>query len=249
MRRLLAILILAALPSLGAATFVQAALYSNATNTNSVSTSITTPTVGNTLYAFVWGSGGSAFTISGVTDNQSTPNSYTISIQGPSNAYNVAIACAPIVTSSGIFTVTATTSANSYLSLSVHEYSGMTCTQDGTDSRQAVGTTTAYGYATTGFTTTNANDLILAGMTTAYGGNVGAFVAGAAGHAYTIPVNGEQDNGASYGAGASEYYIASSTATFTPQFTHTYEHNDFCVSAAYKAVSSGGARRRVIVIQ
>lgn len=218
----------------------------------------TTPTVGNMLTLVVVGNQGSDFTVSGCTDNQSTANTYTIRAHkegsGGISGYTVAILTAPVVTSTGTFTVTCTASASSYLTLIPFEWSGVSSTPDldGTANIEKAADAPDYitCYASTGIATTNAKDVILSGLSQVRGNPIGITV-GATGDTYVMPTNSVQQNSSCCGGGAAEYLITSATGTYTPTFGlgDTYQPA-VCSSIVMKGeAAASGVRRRVVISQ
>jgi hypothetical protein len=196
--------------------------------------SAVTPTVGHAILVFTIGAqgAGSAYTFSGVpTDNQSG-NTFTVIKKIDSLRDIVQIACVVLVNVGNPYIVTTNIAGgNNYLTQILWEVPGLGCTADGTDSLANSAVTTLNCYASSGFTTANASDMIVAGVAVE-NASASGLAGGTLGVTYTIPVGGVEQNGALYGSGGSEYYIASATSTFTAQFTQTNTRVGSCVSAA-----------------
>ena len=243
MRRLLTIAVLWSLPAWGAATHVQTVRAHSYGATHTISVNIPSPTIGNSLKVAAFAAGGfdeAGGTFNTPTDNQT--NTYVIGKQGPAvwdgnEMLQAMIACAPVVSSGGTFTVTvtATTSlGNLSMVLIASEMSGSSCTLNGTDSKQQASSTAPACYATTGIATTNSADTIFAAVAYWGAGTPAGITAGTTGATYTIATNGAEQDGDNYGGAALEYYVASSTGTFTPSFSNTHVSAATCVSAAYE---------------
>ena len=234
----------------GQAAFVQAVTSSSGAISNSVSVSFPTlPGVGHAVYIHIFGNQNSstAFTVASPTDNQ-TGNTYAVTATSQSTVDSAralsAIACGIVVGSSGTFTVTGHLSAGlTYLEITLVEMTNGTCTADGTvtiNSGGSVGST-PWPTGTTGISTTNANDIILAGVSAAIA-NPMLFTAGSG---YVMPAGAKQDNESCCGSGTLEYKIVSSTGTYSAVITSISGSSNYAgVSAAFK--QSGAAAPTMI---
>ena len=157
-------------PSLGIPKFIQGLSAATATTPASFSASFgALPAVGDIVVVFVLNNGdGSGNPITAVvTDNQGSGNGngYTRLQTNPNNgsvAYEQ-MWCAPVVVSSGTFTVTATWNVNTIPGLMILEYSGTSCNMDRWN--KATGGTSPYSCGS--ITTNNANDLVLSAIVAA----------------------------------------------------------------------------------
>lgn len=159
MRTAVLFLMVAALAQAG---FIQSSECQSASGVTSYSCSLASlPAVGNAVIVvvgFTYGSNGN-IAFGAVSDNQSG-NTYTNLANSTGSYAAVALAGTVVMGSSGTFTVSAAASANGsagILSIIVAEYSGVTLTIDGT---AVSGDGDPFGTVTT----TNAKDVILAGI-------------------------------------------------------------------------------------
>lgn len=204
--------------------------HSNTANSNTVPVSFgLTPTVGHTVLVFTAGGQSGAFSFNIPTDNQGG-QTYTVLRKEDGGGSGSQIACAVITAASGTFTVTTTTSANTYLTSILWEVTGVGCTTDGVDSKLNAGGTAVPCYVT-GITTSHA-DMIIGFAGSNNGTNSTGWVAGTTGVSYTISAGGSEEDGATFESVASEYFIASSTGTFTPSFAQSNSTGSSCSSVA-----------------
>ena len=160
-----------------------------------------TPTVGNVMVTHTFGNQTTgAMTFGAPTDNQASGgNIYTVLVSATTSTivptYGSSLACASITKASGSFIVTGNLSAGTtYLEVTACEFSGLTCTADGTDSLKLNnGGASPWLTYTTGITTTNANDVVFGAISAAISNPMNFTAAGSPG-TFIIDANGKQDN-------------------------------------------------------
>ena len=226
-----------ALPAPAAISLVQKAQASNS-NTPSVSASFaSTPGLTNAVIVGVVSNGASCGMWT-VSDNQSGKgNAYARLMFGNdgcgSGATNEAsIWCATVVSASGTFTVTTAQAGNTFATIFIFEYSGLSCNGD----QVTFGVNAASPYTCGGpVTTNNANDLLIIFLSL-----------NASGTAAATPSAGfttqQSQTNPSFEIGFYADQVVSSTGTFSPQWTSatTPFHNIPCTFVAVKAASGGG---------
>jgi hypothetical protein len=170
-----------------------------------------------------------------LTDNQAgTGNSYQVGTRSSfattgSTFIGSGIACAVVNAASGTFTITAhTDSSSTYITLLAVEYSGASCNVD----QGPVGAAGGSSPFTCGtFTTTNANDVLVAVIDYNLGSGSASLTASTG---FTIQLS---QPSSSFQPGFYMDQIVTSTGSFAPQFTGG-NVNSSCVSISYKAASS-----------
>lgn len=211
---------------------VQAKTVNSTISVTSQAASFTSaPSVGDV--AVVGISFGNILTNAAVTDNQG--NAY-VQLGAQSNSalsIQASLWCAQVGTSSGTFTVTATSSTGTAVFITVYilEYSGVSC--------QADKTTSAFGltspYACGSFTTRQPVALLLSTIDTASGGAALTFTPPSG-----FTIQGQTTNGTLFQAGAIADNIVSSTGSFTFSWSVSSSASASCVTAAIYPASGGG---------
>lgn len=211
-------------PSLGTPTFVQAKEAHTTLTPTSLAVSFTAlPIVGDIVIVFgangADGDTSNGLTLS-VTDNQGSGNGngYARLQMNPfttGSQPRASLWCAPVVVSSGTFTITETAGSNLVPGIMALEYSGTSCNLDRW--AQAVGSTSPYSCGS--ITTNNPKDLILAAITA--GGSTGLIT-------FTAPasftIRESQTNSVLGVVGAIADNIVSAVNTFTPTWGTGQNH-------------------------
>lgn len=213
-----------------------------ASNTGSFTTSVTlaaTPTVGNVIILGIVSSGGNCG-ISTVTDNQAgTGNVYSrVIFQCASQTNEASVWCAPVLFSSGTFTVSAAEAVNNFATLFAVEYSGLSCNGD----QVSENITAASPYSCGSFTTNNANDLLVSVLSL----NSSSAASATPPSGYTTQLS---QTAPSQEIGFYADLIVTSTTAQTPIWTSATPPfgNIPCAAAALKAGGGGGQTGSAII--
>lgn len=195
-------------PTIGTPAFIQAVEAHSAATPTTLSVSFGVLPV--TKHVVVVGIIGTVLGATGVkvTDNQANGYSELTGLASGSNTIP-GLWCAPVLTSSGTFTVTVTASTNVIVGMFAIEYSGTSCNLD--KSAATLSNTSPYNCGS--LTTQNAKDLLITLLNTR--GSTGTIT-------FTAPtgftIEKSQGVAATGETGAIADQIVSATATYTPTF-------------------------------
>jgi hypothetical protein len=234
MKRLLLFLIFCS-PCFGAISFVNSGKCTAPSSSSTTQTCTTgwSPANGNTL--FVWAYHDNTSTLASA-DGEGTGNSYTKDCDITfSTTARGSFFRASNVSGSGTYTITITSGSAAFTSVIIAEYSGLanSSVTDGA-CKTATGTSTSDPTAGT-FTTTNANDLLVA----AFGSDSGLDVSPVTSSDGTYTVRQSSGNGSTDFVGGLSDSIKAATGTYTDGFHITANENWWAIHAAYKQAGAG----------